>query len=91
MLAEGLVERLAGGYPLRQSGVGHQTHAGQRLPHRSRLAPRATRHTYVSLVSQLPNNRSRIGAVGFRGGAGGALSDAGTGAAAGAVVAAGAG
>ena len=56
MLAQGLVKRLAGGYPLRQSGVRHQTHAARRLPRPSRLASRATRHTYVALVSQLPNN-----------------------------------
>ena len=55
MLAEGLVERLAGGYLLRQSGVKHQTYAARTLPHRSRLASRATRHTHVALVSQLPN------------------------------------
>ena len=34
----------------------HQTHAARRLPHRSRLAPRATRHTYLAVVSQFPNN-----------------------------------
>ena len=56
MLVECLVERLSGGYPLRQSGVRHWTHAAWRLPHRSRLAPRATRHTRVALMSQLPNN-----------------------------------
>ena len=72
MLAEGLVERLAGGYPLRQSGVRHQTHPVRRLSYRSRLAPRATRHTYVALVSQLPNNAITVwgGWVSWRRGCG---------------------
>ena len=56
MLVKGLVERFSGGYPLCQSGVRHKTHAARRFPHRSRLAPRATRHTDVALMSQLPNN-----------------------------------
>ena len=56
MLVKGLVERFSGGYSLRQSGVRHKTHAARRLPHRTRLAPRATRHADVALMSQLPNN-----------------------------------
>ena len=73
MLVKGLVERLSGGYPLRQSGVRRKTHAARRLPHRSRLAPRAARHTDVALMSQLPNNAiGKWRAVGCRGGAGAA-------------------
>ena len=65
MLSEGPVERLAGGYPLCQSGMRHQAHAVERLPHRTRFALRATRHTHVGLVSQFSNN-----AVGDWGGRG---------------------
>ena len=91
MFPDGLVERLAGGYSLCQSGTRHQAHAVQRLPRCTRFAPRATRHAYVGLMSQLPNNAIGIEVVGFRGGAGAALSDAGTGAAVGVVVTAGVG
>ena len=49
MLAEGLIERLAGGNPLRQSGMGHQAHVAGRLPHRSGFASGATKH--VALYS----------------------------------------
>ena len=56
MLAEGLVEHLAGGYPLRQSSMKHQAHAVGKLPYRTRFASRATRHAHVGLVSQFPNN-----------------------------------
>ena len=56
MVSECLVKRLAGGQFLRQYGVGHQTHAVVRVPHRARFASLATRHTYVRLVPQFPNN-----------------------------------
>ena len=56
---EGFVERLAGGYPLCQSGMRDQAHAVQRLPHCTRFAPRVSRHAHVGLVSQLPNNAIR--------------------------------
>ena len=83
MLVEGLGERLAGGYPLRQSGMRHPAHAvrGETpASHAFRLACPSSRTT-----------RSGIKAVGFLSGAGAASSDAGTGAAAGVSVAAGAG
>ena len=72
MLVKGLVESFSGGYSLRQSGVRHKTHAARRCPHRSRLAPRATRHADVALMSQLPNNAitDRFGRVSWRRGCG---------------------
>ena len=51
VLAEGLIERLAGGNPLRQSGMGHQAHVAGRLPHRSGFASDATKHVDIRLVS----------------------------------------